>query len=305
MAHPNTAPQRSIEFGLIITAIGGLLFTLDLPLLRLAAADKWTMVFARGVMLFMSITAVWLFMRWRTNSKTPYIAGTAGVAVIFTNTLANITYMGAIAETNAANVVFILALIPVLTAIFSRIFIGEPVHHYTWLASILAFVGVGIIAWDGVHSGTYYGDFLAFICACCTAAAFTIIRWSGKNIANSLAVGSLISAAIALAFFPIDFATLANTATFNVPSWVWIALNGMVAIPLASSLISNGPRYLPSTDVSMFFLLETVLTPVWIWMIFGEQPSRAVLFGGVIVITTLIIHSLWRLNRGLAFTPAR
>ena len=84
-------------------------------------------------------------------------------------------------------------------------------------------------------------------------------------------------------------------ASVGIPGIVWVALTGLVFIPLASTLIANGPRYLPSADVSMFFLLETVLTPVWIWMIFGEVPSGAVLAGGLVVILTLMAHSWWRL----------
>jgi drug/metabolite transporter (DMT)-like permease len=289
-----------VRFGLLITTIGGLLFTLDLPLLRLADNDKWTLVFARGVFLFLSITAVWLIARSRTRSPLPYIAGTAGWAVVATNTVSNICYIGALKETNAANVVFILALIPVLTAVFSRIFIREIIHTYTWIATAIALFGVGIIVKDSLSLGSIWGDFLAFVCAVCTAAAFTIIRASGKNIATSLAVGSLVSAVIALVFFQVDISALAKSAAFGMPSWFWVALNGLLIIPLSSSLISNGPRFLPSADVSMFFLLETILTPLWIWMLFHEVPSRAVLLGGAIVIVTLVTHSLWRLRTTLS-----
>lgn len=293
----------SVRFGLLITAIGGFLFTFDLPLLRLADNDKWTLVFARGLFLFLSITAVWWFVRLRTGSKLPYIAGAAGLAVIATNTIANIAYIGALKETNAANVVFILALVPVLTAVFSRIFIREEIHNFTWIATGLALVGVGIIVQDSLTLGGIRGDFLALVCAICTAAAFTIIRASGKNIATSLAVGSLMSALIAVVFFDVNMENLMKVAAFGMPSWFWVALNGLLVIPLSSALIANGPRFLPSADVSMFFLLETILTPIWIWMLFAEVPSNAVLWGGAIVIVTLVVHSLWRLRSTLAENP--
>jgi drug/metabolite transporter (DMT)-like permease len=294
-----TSTARTIRFGLLITALGGFLFTFDLPLLRLAENDKWTLVFARGLFLFVSITAVWWFVRVRSSIKLPYIAGTAGIAVIATNTLANIAYIGALKETNAANVVFILALVPVLTAVFSRIFIKEDIHNLTWLATVVALVGVGIIVQDSLTLGGIWGDFLALVCAACTAAAFTIIRASGKNIATSLAVGSLLSALIAFFVFGVDVQNLMKSAAFGMPSWFWVALNGLLVIPISSALIANGPRFLPSADVSMFFLLETILTPVWIWMLFKEVPSNAVLLGGAIVILTLVVHSIWRLQTTL------
>jgi drug/metabolite transporter (DMT)-like permease len=298
------AQTRQIRFGLLITAIGGFLFTFDLPLLRLADNEKWSLVFARGILLFLSISAVWLVMRWRSNNPLPYIAGGAGLAVVATNTLANIAYIGALKETGAANVVFILALVPVLTAVFSRIFIKEDVHPFTWIATVVALVGVGIIVSDSLSSTGLWGDFMAFICACCTAAAFTIIRASGKNVATSLAVGSLLSALIALFIFKADVSLLAKSAAYGMPSWFWVALNGLFIIPLSSSLIANGPRFLPSADVSMFFLLETILTPIWIWMLFKEVPSNMVLLGGAIVIVTLVAHSFWRLRETLNPVPA-
>lgn len=289
---------------MLITALGGFLFTFDLPLLRLAEGEKWTLVFARGLLLFLSISCVWFIMRQRTGSKAPYIVGKAGLFVVLTNTVANIAYIGALKETNAANVVFILALIPVLTAIFSRIFIGENIHPFTWVATVLALVGVGVIVSDGLQADGVWGDVLALICAACTAAAFTIIRASGKNVATSLALGSLFSALIALTFFDVNITSLLNTASFGMPAWFWVALNGLLIIPLSSSLIANGPRYLPSADVSMFFLLETILTPVWIWMLFGEAASTRVMLGGAIVILTLVAHSFWRLRETLATSPS-
>jgi drug/metabolite transporter (DMT)-like permease len=300
----DTSYARKVRFGLAITALGGFLFTFDLPLLRLAENEKWALVFARGIFLFLSITLVWIVLRFRSGSRDPYIAGAAGLAVIATNTLANISYIGALKETEAANVVFILALVPVLTAVFSRLFIGEDVRPFTWVATILALVGVGIIVQDSMTFGGLWGDFLALVCACCTAAAFTIIRASGRNVATSLAVGSLFSAIIALVFFNANPASLLATAAFGMPSWFWVALNGLVVIPLSSALIANGPRFLPSADVSMFFLLETILTPIWIWMLFAEVPSQAVLVGGAIVIVTLTVHSLWRLRDTLSASPA-
>ncbi len=292
-------PARRIRKGLVITTLGGLLYTLDLPLLRLAMTDKWTMVWARGFFLFVSISAIWFLVRRSSGTRIPYIAGWAGIAVAITSTITNITYVGAIVETSAANVVFITALIPVFTAFLQHIFLGEKVERLTWLATCVSFAGVGIIVWDSIGHGRLYGDFLAIISAIFTAAAFTIVRASGKNVAASLAIGSLSSALVAIAFFKITPAALLAPAAFDLPAWLWITLNGLIAIPLASTLIANGPRYLPSADVSMFFLLETVLTPVWVWALFGEKPSGAASVGGSIVIATLIAHSWWRLHRTL------
>ncbi|MBC8038771.1 MAG: DMT family transporter [Rhizobiales bacterium] len=241
-----------VRKGLVITTAGGLFYSFDLPLLRLAASDKWTMVCARGFFLFLSISALWYLLRRHGAGNTPYIAGAAGLAVALTSTITNITFVGAVVETSAANVVFITALIPIFTVFLQRIFLGEKVHPLTWLAAVMSFLGVGMIVWDSVGHGKLLGDILAITSALFTAAAFTIIRASGKNVTASFAIGSLASAVVALAFFDVSPGALLAQSSFGVPAWSWIALNGLIAIPLASTLIANGPRFLPSADVSMF-----------------------------------------------------
>ncbi len=127
----------------------------------------------------------------------------------------------------------------------------------------------------------------------------TLLRATGSKVATSLAVGSLVSALVAAVFFGISPSSLLHSGAFGVPAWAWLALNGLIAIPLATVLLARGPRVLPSADVSMFFMLETVLTPVWIWLLFGEVPGQRVLLGGALVVIALLAHSAWRLRVSL------
>jgi drug/metabolite transporter (DMT)-like permease len=274
--------------GLFLTATGGLLFTFDVPLVRLAQTDPSTLIFARGILLAIAITVFWAAINRYRGTKTPFIAGTAGIVVAITNTLANTMFLTAVNKTTAANLVFILALNPVFCALLAWFFLKEKVHHWTWLAIGLSFVGVGIIVWDGLKVGTYVGDLLAVGVALCTAIALTVVRHSGKNVITSLAIGSLVSALI-VSFW-------AAPASLPLVSWGWIAINGLIVIPLAAGLIAIGPRYLPAPEVAMFFLLDVVFTPIWIWLIFQELPTIRAFIGGLIIFLTLVGHSLWRFS---------
>ena len=68
--------------------------------------------------------------------------------------------------------------------------------------------------------------------------------------------------------------------------------------PLAFFCLAAGPRYISGPEVAMFYLLETVLAPVWMWMIFYEVPTRNSLIGGTILVMALVTHSLWQLHEG-------
>jgi drug/metabolite transporter (DMT)-like permease len=282
-------PVRSYDRrGLAITAIGGMLFTLDVPLLRLAAGDLWTMIFARGICLAFAISLWWYLYRWASGAQAPFINGWPGVAVAITNTLANIMFIAAVTKTTAANLVFILSLNPVFCTILSWLFLREVVPRAVWLCVLMAMLGVAVIGWDGLSTGTYIGDFLAVGVALCTAIGLTVVRRSGRNVVPSLAVGSMVSAFIAYWFMSADTSTLTQGA------WGWIALNGLLVVPLASGLIAIGPKYIPAAEVAMFFLLDTVFTPFWIWMIFGELPTQRAFAGGLVILLSLLLLAAWR-----------
>lgn len=285
--------------GLFLTALGAVLFSFDVPLIRLAATDKWTLIFARGILLCIAITVAWFLFHRRNEIRQTFIAGTAGVVVIVSSTLANLMFLAAVNQTTAANLVFIIALNPVFCTLFAWFLLKEKIPWQTLLAITLALFGVVIIVWDGLIADTYVGDLLALGVAICMAITLTVARMSRKNIVTSLAIGALASAIVALPF--VEPATLPDV------NWTWLALNALIIVPLALTLLAIGPRYLPAPEVAMFFLAEVVLTPIWIWLIFGELPTLRAFMGGVVVFATLLGHSLWRLlaNKDASANDAR
>jgi drug/metabolite transporter (DMT)-like permease len=288
MGLPFQSAGDSHRRGLFLTTIGAVLITFDIPLIRLAASDKWTLIFARGLLLFLAMTVLWLIFQRGWRGGVSYISGPAGIVAAISSTLANLMFLAAVTETTAANLVFIISLNPVICAALAWLVLKERIHWQTALAIVTALIGVGIIVWDGFSVGTSTGDLLAFGVATCMAVTLTAARWSGKNIMTSLAVGALASAGIA-AFW-------AQPTELSAVSWGWLALNALVVVPVAMALLVIGPRYLPASEVAMFFLLELVLTPLWIWLIFGESPTPHALMGGAIILVTLLAHCLWRLN---------
>ena len=63
-----------------------------------------------------------------------------------------------------------------------------------------------------------------------------------------------------------------------------------VAIPFV--LVTIAPRFITAAEVNLFFLLETILGPIWVWLVIKEQPSFETILGGVIIIFTIALHSI-------------
>ena len=68
-----------------------------------------------------------------------------------------------------------------------------------------------------------------------------------------------------------------------------------VAIPFV--LVTIAPRFIPAAEVNLFFLLETIIGPVWVWMVIKEQPSIETIQGGLVIILTIAIHSFLKLKK--------
>lgn len=274
--------------GLVLTFAGGLLLSFDVPMLRLADSDAWTLTFVRGLMVFAAVCAYWAFRRFSGGYTPPLINGRVGALVALIYGLSNFMFMISVHETTTANLVFILAFMSMFAALLSWVFLGERISLPTGLTMAAALLGVGIIVGDGIGQGSAYGDLLALAVAFGMAAALTITRWSGLDLSLTPGTGHLLSSFLAL--------LIATPVMLSPGQWWWIGLNGFLLIPLALGLLALGPRYLSAPEVAMFFLLETVLAPIWVWLILGERTSTASLVGGAIVITAIVAHSLWQLN---------
>lgn len=276
--------------GLLITAIGGLTLTIDIPLIRLADGEAWTMLLLRTGTTFLAAIVVWIIWRALSRNVPPLIPGWSGLAVAICYGLTSITFITAVFNTSTADLVFILAFNTVFAALLSWLFLGERPRLGTVIAMLAMIVGVLIIVGGSVGTGKLFGDFMALCSAFVTAVAITISRASGKDMGFTSLIG--VAFPLVLAVFMVSGQGL----HVNAP-W-WIIFDGAVIMPISFFCLAAGPKYISGAEVAMFYVLETVLAPVWVWLVFAEAPSRNSLIGGTILIVTLIAHSLWQLHEG-------
>lgn len=275
--------------GLALTAFGGLMLTFDIPLLRLADGEAWSVMLLRSGVTVVAALVLHAALRRRDPKTPPMLPGKSGLVVAALYGLTSVTFMLAVHLTTSANVAFILAFNTFFSAVFAAVFLKERPHLYTVAAMAAMVFAVLLIVEDGISSGHLLGDLLALATAFFAAAAITVSRASGKD----MGFAALISAAVpALAA-----AFVVGATGFSVAEPWWLVLNGMVVMPLSFALLGNAPKWIPAPEVAMFYLLETVLAPIWIYFLFAERPSNQSLVGGLILIAALAAHSVWQLRR--------
>ena len=252
----------------------------------------------RSATTFAAAIVIWIVWRAFSPDAPKLIPGRAGLLAASFYGLGSICFTVAVFNTSTANLVFILALNTMFSALLSWIFLRERPHAATFLAMAAMIAGVLVIVGGGISGGGLLGDLVACGSAFFIAAAITVSRASGRDMGFTALIGVLPPLVMAVA--------MVSRTGFSIAHPWWIILNGALIMPLSFFCLASGPKYLSAPEVSMFYLLETVFAPVWVWMIFAETPTHNSLIGGVIVITALVAHSLWQIAQGRrrAATPA-
>lgn len=281
--------QTNHAKGLALTAIGGMALTFDIPLVKLSAGSDWSVLMMRSAMTLIAALLIWVVWRWMKGETPELVPGRKGLVVAALYGLSSVTFVLAVYNTTTANLAFIMAFNPMFAALLSWIFLGERPRPETFLAMAAMFGGILIIVGDSVGTGHLVGDFLALMSALVIAAAITLSRTSGRDMGFTALVGAMLPFVLA--------AIIVGGDGYRIDAPWWVIFNGAVIMPVSFFCLAAGPRYISAPEVAMFYLLETVLAPVWVWLIFSETPSRNSLIGGTILVAALVAHSLWQLWR--------
>ena len=275
--------------GSLMAFVAVMFITPDSLFIRLSNVDTWGLVFYRGIIPFFTVLLGMLLIYKLSFFKILFNSGYHGLIYIGTFSLTNITFVVSIQNTNVANTLVMIATAPMLSAILGAIFLKEPPDKKTWTSILITFLAIIYIFFDSLKLGNFYGDILGFVTALGLAIGAVVIRSAKtKNLVPAAVVGKLFVATFAL-FFIESFA-LMNNDIFIVPLMCILC----VAIPFV--LVTIAPRFIPAAEVNLFFLLETIIGPVWVWLIIKEQPSIETLQGGAIIIATIAIHSFMKLR---------
>ncbi len=275
--------------GLILAALGGLIISFDIPTIRLSGSDAYAAMVVRGLGIAITLTLVGLLARRFLETPPRPLRDRDFMTVGVVYGIGNILFTLAVFNTTTANLLFILAFIPMIAALLGWLLIGERPSRATWTAITLTVLGVAVIVWEGLSTGSGFGELVTLSTACMVAYAIVRTRKSGKDLSLSPAIGGAITAIAALPFM------LHYSHWPQAPAW--LLLDGFVVIPIASFLLALAPRYIRAAQAAMFYLLETVLAPIWVWIAFSEIPSQTTFIGGAIILSTIIAHSLWQIRR--------
>ncbi len=276
--------------GSFLAFVAVMLITPDSIFIRLSNIETWGMLFYRGAIPFIVVLTGLIFFYKNNLFKAIVNIGYPGIFYIISFSICNITFIISIQNTNVANTLVMIAMAPMLSAILGSVFLKEIPDRKTWIAIIITLISVTYIFHDSIEMGNFYGDLFGIITAFGLACNAVIARYAkNKDLVPSALIGKLCVAIFAL-FFVDNFSLLGTDLIF-------IPLMCIMCVAIPFVLVTIAPRFIPAEEVNLFFLLETIIGPFWVWMIIKEQPSIETIQGGIIIILTIAIHSFLKLRK--------
>jgi drug/metabolite transporter (DMT)-like permease len=207
--------------------------------------------------------------------------GRDGIVVALGMAVSSSTFIVALNHTSVANVLFVLAIGPVLAAALGTL-AGEHVSGRTWIAIGVALAGVALMV-GGPDRPSFLGAVLSLLCAASFAVTLVITRHRREV---SMAPATCLSQLIVL----VCAAPFADATEVGGKDLALLIGLGVGQIGAGLILVTIGARLIPAAEVALITLLEIVLGPLWVWLSRGEKPGAVTLAGGAVVLAAVVFQ---------------
>ena len=232
---------------------------------------------------------VWSRMPWRNRYF--WLSGVCW-SVMFT------AFMVALTLTAVANVLITMAVGPLFTALFTRVFLRHPLPLRTWVAIVVAGIGIGWMYGTQLSLGDpnfLVGSLVALCVPIAGAVQWTLAQKSQSDGHSLDLVPSVLLGAVFSTLLTLPLAMPFQASAHDVGLLATLGLF-QLAIPCVLSVICV--RVLKAPEASLLCLLEIVFGIALAWWGANEAPQMSVLLGGSLVLGALLMNQWlgWKQN---------
>lgn len=283
------APSPYVK-GVIAIVAGALCWSIAGPVVRALAISAWDATFWRS--LFMLAAMVPLLVLWRDACRRT--AREAGwPTIVLSGLLLAVTFnmfIVALSLTTVANTLIMIAMAPFATAVVLHIALGEKVPLATWIAMTVAVGGIVLTVIDSLSAGGLVGALVAAIVPLSFSLNTAIVRHHRNlTMVPAIAMAALFSALMALPF--------AHPAALTLDKLPLLVVLGPIQLGAGLALFMWGVRFVPGAQAALIGLLEIVLGPIWVWLIYGERLGELGLLGSAVVLAAILANGAIEIRR--------
>ncbi|WP_299179285.1 DMT family transporter [uncultured Neptuniibacter sp.] len=270
--------------GVLFSLVGALLLTPDAVVIRWMEIGHTEVLFWRGLFFGLGFFLIALLRNRSKVFRAIRNAGWPGILSGVFFAMNTYFYTKSLQQTSAAAALMIISTAPIFAAGIGWIWLRERISLTVWLTILITLLGMAIIVSDEAGGNSLAGNLMAVGCAVFMALNFNWSRMHApRDITPGLIFGGII---IFLIGFSETDVLIAKQGEIGA-----MFLSVAIAMPIGFVLLQIAPRYISATEVSLFLLLESVIAPVWVWIVLGEAPGVTTLLGSMVIVMALLLYS--------------
>ncbi|MES9905918.1 MAG: DMT family transporter [Sedimenticola sp.] len=285
----------SYSTGVVLVLMAGVFWSsMGVGIRSIEVANVWQILFYRSIaltcFLFIVISYRSKFKPIRTIRK----SGLAGIIGGISLVLAFSGGIYGIQMTTVANAMFLFSSAPFMAAVLGWVLLREPVRHSTWIAMVVALVGVIIMVIHGISAGRLEGNIAALISAFGFSVFTIALRWGKlEEMLPAVLLAGIFACIVSASFCYVQDYGL------DIPvNDILIALAmGVFQVGLGLAIYTIGSKVVPAVELTLLSMTEVVLGPLWVWLLLGETASFYTLLGGIILMLAIIGNAISGLKR--------
>jgi drug/metabolite transporter (DMT)-like permease len=279
--HTTPATRR----GALLVACAAVCWSSGGLIVRLVGTSPWTTSLWRSVFASLFLAALLSVVRGRNIVAQWREGGRPVVLVAACMAAASTCFIFSLAYTSVANTLILMSTGPYVAGLLGWIWLGERVALRTWVTMSVALAGTVVMVSNSYARGTGFGDLLAILMAVSFAVATVLVRrHPDVQMTSAAALSTTFTGLIAL--------PLADPFAISARDFGLLAFFGVGQFGAGFLLFMTGARLLPAAETALIGMLETVLGPLWVWLILSERPSSASLAGGVLILAALVANTV-------------
>ncbi|HYG61678.1 MAG TPA: DMT family transporter [Thermoanaerobaculia bacterium] len=273
------------------------LFSLAGALVKGVSLDGWQVASFRSAVAALVLFALLPEARRRPPGRV------VAAASVYSATM--ITFILATKLTTAASAIFLMAAAPLYVLLLGPWLLRErtTLPDILYMVALAAGLGALFVEMDPASATApdpRLGNLLAVLSGVCWALTLISLRGLSRQREGGAidwgpaasVWGNVITFAVCL--------PLALPVEGGSPSdWLGVAVLGVFQLGLGYFFLVRGLRRVPALEASLLLLLESVLNPVWAWLVHGERPGGWTLAGGSLILLATVARTGWDARRGL------
>ncbi|MEO7667128.1 MAG: DMT family transporter [Dehalococcoidia bacterium] len=188
-----------------------------------------------------------------------------------------VLFVAATKETTAANAIFLQYTAPIWVVVFAPVLIGEHLRRSDAIPLAICLGGIAVLFAGNWSSGDAAGLIMGTASGLFFGLYFVWLR--RMRYADPVAITAVSCAGVALILLPVPF-----FSDLSLESLGLLAVMATFQFAIPYVLFARGIAYVSGTEASLIALIEPVLNPIWVALFYGEDPSKATIIGGAVIL---------------------